>query len=164
MAEVVSFKEAFRKAKNQGKKTFTWKGNKYNTVTADEKKAAAKKKFGGKPKSARETAIKKDAKRKKESAREIAIRKDAKRKKESAREIAIRKDAKRKNKNVSREIAIKKDAKKTNKTPSKSYLANKKKKRISEMSLIEKISSLTTDEGYSFGDLRRAISALTRRN
>ena len=148
MAEVVSFKEAFRKAKNQGKKTFTWKGNKYNTVTADEKKAAAKKKFGGKPKSARETAI----------------RKDAKRKKESAREIAIRKDAKRKNKNVSREIAIKKDAKKTNKTPSKSYLANKKKKRISEMSLIEKISSLTTDEGYSFGDLRRAISALTRRN
>ena len=148
MAEVVSFKEAFRKAKNQGKKTFTWKGNKYNTVTADEKKAAAKKKFGGKPKSARETAIKKDAKRKKES----------------AREIAIRKDAKRKNKNVSREIAIKKDAKKTNKTPSKSYLANKKKKRISEMSLREKISSLTTDEGYSFGDLRRAISALTRRN
>ena len=132
MAEVVSFKEAFRKAKNQGKKTFTWKGNKYNTVTADEKKAAAKKKFGGKPKSAREPAIKKDAKRK--------------------------------NKNVSREIAIKKDAKKTNKTPSKSYLANKKKKRISEMSLREKISSLTTDEGYSFGDLRRAISALTRRN
>ena len=148
MAEVVSFKEAFRKAKNQGKKTFTWKGNKYNTVTADEKKAAAKKKFGGKPK----------------SAREIAKIKDAKRKKESAREIAIRKDAKRKNKNVSREIAIKKDAKKTNKTPSKSYLANKKKKRISEMSLREKISSLTTDEGYSFGDLRRAISALTRRN
>ena len=78
--------------------------------------------------------------------------------------LRAKKDAKRKNKNVSREIAIKKDAKKTNKTPSKSYLANKKKKRISEMSLREKISSLTTDEGYSFGDLRRAISALTRRN
>ena len=36
--------------------------------------------------------------------------------------------------------------------------------RLIKMSLREKISSLTTDEGYSFGDLRRAISALTRRN
>jgi len=148
MAEVVSFKKAFREAKNQNKKTFTWKGNKYSTVTADEKKAAAKKKFGGKPKSARETAIEKSAKRKKES----------------AKETAIRKDAKRKNKNVSREIAIKKDAKTKNKTPSKSYIADKKKKRISDMSLREKISSLTTKDGASFEDIRKAISALTRRN